>query len=124
MLPQQRYTKFEKAVVLQRLEANRTGHAERVRKARDIYQMRVVGELEKRLDQAARGEAVDPGFLQYFPIPQDYTKEYDRVIDRLQTSLGDEVELTDDEFNRWMRDEWDWTNRFIGSTATYLVEEQ
>ena len=112
-------TKFEKSKVLERVKANREGHAAKVSKAQDEYHRQVIEELEKQLDQAKNGKPVDPGFLKFFPIPQDYTKEYDRVIDRLESSLGSEVELTDTEFNQWMRDEWDWMDRFVASTETY-----
>jgi hypothetical protein len=81
----------------------------------------VVEELSKRLDDAKNGKPVEPGFLQYFPVPHDYTKEYDRVIDRIETQLDSIVMLTDQEFNQYMRDEWDWTDRFMSSSSIYLA---
>lgn len=117
----ERYTEFEKAAVLTRLTKNRNGHRDKVLKAQEVYQQKVIEELETRLDQAKNGQPVDPSFLGRFPIPEDYTKEYDRVIDRIQSQLGSTVLLTDHEFNQYMRDEWDWQNRFVASSAAYLA---
>jgi hypothetical protein len=112
---------YDKNKVLERLRENRDGHAAKVIEAQSVYQAQVTEELSKRLEQARAGKPVDPSFLAKFPIPQDYTKEYDRVIDRLETTDDKTVTLEDHEFNQWMRDEWDWQGRFTASSSRYLT---
>jgi len=112
---------YDKAKVTARLRENMAAHRDKVLRSQEVYQQKVTEELEHRLDQAKNGHPVDPGFLQHFPIPQDYTREYERVIDRLETTDDKTVTLDDNEFNQYMRDEWDWQARFTASNSTYLA---
>jgi hypothetical protein len=55
-------------------------------------------------------------------VPQDFTEAYDRVLDQLETTVDEIVELTDAEFRQYLRDEWGWQHEFAASTSTYLGE--
>jgi hypothetical protein len=112
----------EKSRLETQLRENMAQHLNKVHKAQDRYQQLVIEELERRLDQAKNGHAVDPSFLVHLPIPQDYTKEYERALDRLSWMREAEVTLDYAEFNRYVRDEWEWNDRFIASNSVYLTE--
>ena len=111
----------DKVALIAKLKENRDGHAGKVAKAREVYRERVIEELGRRLEEAQTGRDIDPGFLHRLPIPRDYTVEYDRAIDQYEWEKSDVVELTTTNFNRFVRDEWDWHDAFVGSTQTYLA---
>lgn len=114
-------TAYQREKVLERLTANRDGHKDKVERARKAYEELMLNELAQRLDDAKNGTFPNPNFLQHLPVPVDYTREYERAIDRFESQIDHEVLLTDDEFNKYMRDEWDWSERFAASNATYNV---
>lgn len=111
---------YDKAKVLERLQANKDTHRAKVEQTWEGYREQVTAELERQLNQAKQGKPVDPNFLRVFPVPLDYTKEYDRVIDRLNSSDDKTVTLTEHEFNNFMRDEWDWQDRFVATSSVYV----
>jgi len=113
--------KYNKAKIMERLEENKKNHRAKVEKAWEVYQQRVTEELAARLDDAKNNKPVDPGFLHFLPVPQDFTEEYDRVIDQLETTVDEIVELSDQEFRQYLRDEWGWQHQFEASTSAYLA---
>ena len=113
---------IEKQALLAKLHENRAAHVDKVTRARAAYHDRVIAELEDRLAAAKRGNDIDPGFLHLLPIPRDYTLEYDRAIDQYEWEVKDTVELSREEFNRYVRDEWQWNDQFIATSEIYLAE--
>jgi len=111
-----------KTELLARLSSNRESHAAKVAKARQVYRAKIVEELDRRLGEAKSGRDIDPGFLHRLPIPRDFTEEYDRAIDQYSWHVEDTVELTRQDFNRYVRDEWEWVRAFTDSNSVYLAE--
>jgi hypothetical protein len=111
-----------KTDLVKKLRENRTQHAGKVNTARGIYRQKVVAELEIRLEQAKNGRDIDPGFLHLLPIPRDYTEEYDRALAVCEWEVGAEIQLTQEDFNRYVLDQWEWHQAFAASTAVYLAE--
>lgn len=52
-------------------------------------------------------------------VPRNYAKEYDAAIDMANWDVRDTLELSGAEFQCFVRDEWDWTNEFSTTTASY-----
>ena len=114
-------TRVNKTELLETLRANRAAHRANFEEALDAYRDRVVGWLEQRLDAARRGERVEMAFQS--PIPEDFTREYDRAIRMLEMSLDDEIEISSRDFDQLVMDNWSWTPRFAANTMSYLAVE-
>lgn len=110
----------EKSRLIKTLNENKVKHAEKVAKAREVYRQKIIEELDKRLQEAKKGGDIDPGFLHRLPIPLDYTDEYERAIDQYEWELAPQIELTRQDFNRFVRDEWEWQQQFMASSAAYI----
>lgn len=52
-------------------------------------------------------------------VPQEHTKEYDRVIRMLEMSTADEITVSESQFIQYVMDEWNWKAGFIGTTSLY-----
>lgn len=53
------------------------------------------------------------------PVPKNYSEEYDAAIDMVFWDTREVLELTHAEFTCFVRDRWDWTSDFIGTTSIY-----
>lgn len=51
--------------------------------------------------------------------PKNYSTEYKKVISMLKLTTQTELELTVDEFDCYMNDNWDWKNTFISNKTLY-----
>ena len=56
----------------------------------------------------------------YLPVPRNYSEAYDAAIDLAEWDVNDTLVLTYAEFQCFVRDEWDWTEEFVGNTCMYL----
>jgi hypothetical protein len=54
------------------------------------------------------------------PIPEEHTRDFDRVIEMMEWTLNDEVELHESEFDQYVRNEWNWARSFLANTGSYL----
>ena len=108
----------EKDRLLSTIKENRNAHREQFLAAQEKYRERVIGELDKRLVAARNGGRIDLGFR--LPEPVDYTDDYDTAIQMIEWSLGDTVELSHDDFARYVLNDWEWKRMFAANTQSYL----
>lgn len=102
---------------IQKVSANRHNHRAVFEEALEGYRARLVTELERRLGDLRKGRRID----QYIglPEPEDHTEDYDRILQMAAMSVRDTVDLSEDEFGRYVMDQWDWKQAFNHSTAVY-----
>lgn len=51
--------------------------------------------------------------------PVNQTRSYDRVIGMLEMALAEEVELSEEDYQQYVMDEWSWREVFLTSNASY-----
>lgn len=51
--------------------------------------------------------------------PEDHSKDYDRAIRKIELSVYDQISLSDQEFECYVLNNWDWKDTFLGLSATY-----
>ena len=54
--------------------------------------------------------------------PQSHADEYDRVIDMLAFTDIEQVTLNQQEFNQYVRDEWQWSRMFNETAGAYSAK--
>ena len=52
--------------------------------------------------------------------PQDHSRDYDRAIRMMQSSIFDEVKLTTDEYDAYVLNNWEWKQNFLTTNTVYL----
>ncbi len=122
--------KVKTAELVSKLKANRETHGQDYVAAYGGYRDKVIEALEDRIAEIkARIETVrgaKPGDrIDHYigPVdlstPEDHTIDYDRAIDQLTWEQEPEVVVSEDDFNKFVRDEWDWRGRFQTITTAY-----
>lgn len=111
--------KVDKAKLLDKLRENRAKHSDQFTKAAAGYRAKVIEVLEERLTEARSGKS--PNLQFYLPLPIDQTKAYDRVIGMLEMSLDDVIELEEQEYQKYVMDEWSWSAQATTTNTMYTT---
>jgi hypothetical protein len=101
---------------VEKVTANKATHRDVFEKALDGYQRRLVRELERRVADVKAGRRIDRYIS--LPEPSDHTEDYDRILMMAEMSVDEIIELSADDFTRFVMDQWDWKQDFT-ETATY-----
>lgn len=99
------------------VQANRDEHRNDFLEAQEKFRERVVEELERRLEDARQGRQVDMAIR--LPVPEDHTADYDRVLRMLDISVGDTIELEEDDVACYVQDDWAWKRAWISTMSNY-----
>lgn len=101
---------------------NRAKHVREADEAKTDYRTALVLKLEELLAAAKTGGNV--AHVISLPVPQDYRKEYDRIIRMLELSSDDIIELQPQEFAQYVLDEWSWKQAFGIAASAYKASFQ
>lgn len=107
----------DKADLLDKMRSNRDGHRDQFLRALEGYRKAVVAELEKHLDMARTNGPIH--LRVQLPTPQDHTADYDRVIGMLEMSTGDEIGLSEADYECYVLDDWDWSQHVQATSSRY-----
>lgn len=97
---------------------NRNKHWDVFLKALKVYEEQAIIAFQNRIEALRNGEIVD-SYLR-LERPQDHTRDYERVLQMLDMSVDDEIELSENDFGRYVMDDWEWSQGFIANTSSYL----
>ena len=111
---------ISKAKLTVKLKENREQHKKEYEEALEGWQVEVVDALKEALKKAKKGEEFKTTF--YLPEPQDYTNNYDIIIDQVEWNEEDQIELTLHEFNQYIRDDWSWKDQCTTTNALYTTK--
>lgn len=106
-----------KSELLDILKGNRERHQGLYQEARTAYLLRAQVKLGQLLDDVNAGRM--PNLLVDMPVPEDHTRDYDRVIRMLEMDLADDITITDSEAKAYVQDDWPWRRSFIANTVSY-----
>lgn len=112
----------DKTKLLEQLEANRDAHRDVFIEALAGYKAKVLELLEEKIERV-RKNAVERVYID-LPMPEDHTEDYDRAIATLKWTLLDEVTLTIQEFDMYVRDSWGWKRQWTTSNSVYAASLQ
>jgi hypothetical protein len=99
----------KKDLLLTKLEENRKTHNADFEIAFTRFAEQVQRNLEARLKSLRGGDAVTEEMLYInLTMPINYDADYKRAIEMLAWEVGDEVELTEQEFKQYVQDSWGW----------------
>lgn len=130
---------YERTKLLERIRENRDKHVAAYEEAWKGYLIEVAEQLEKCAKDARaalktlNGKEWEPGdeslhreVTTHFGVnaqaPQSHADEYDRVIDMLDFTHEENVVLSQQEFNMYVRDEWAWSRMFNETATAYSAK--
>src|SRR5258706_6872278 len=108
-----------KVKLIEIMEANRAQHHKIVVEAQAGFREKVIARLDEMLKLAADGKKIDINVG--LAMPQDFTKEYDKIIGMLKLDINETVELEQSEYQMWVQDEWGWSRSFTSSNSAYSM---
>lgn len=120
----------KKKQLLEQLRSNLVDHQEKYEKALEAYWEKVRAAIEKIRDGAneilndfenSKTSNLDYYGLKSLEKPRCYSSMYLRVIKQVEWGHFPEglVSLTDSEFERYVLDNWTWSNDFNTTVQTY-----
>jgi hypothetical protein len=109
--------KVKVAALRERVQHNRDQHRAVFEKALEVYKERLLAHLELKVEQVKKGERIEHYIA--LPVPEDHTKDYDRILNMLDLSVDDEVTITQREFAMYVMDDWAWKESFYSNTVSY-----
>lgn len=107
----------KKNELFEKMKANRDQHRTIFLEAQEGYREAAIAELDKMLEEARSGKRIRR--IVSLVEPMDQTSEYDRAIAMLEMSVSDTIELSAEEFNCYVLDQWRWKDQFNVSNASY-----
>lgn len=127
---QQNYVRISKDRLIQQLKKNREVHQEEWEKAVRGWRSAMVTALEDYsakcltlASELSKDDKMDKISIppQKFPhYPQNHVSRYNEIIERLDFDLDEEIYLTHSDFNRYVRDNWEWKEDFIANSSMYV----
>lgn len=112
--------KFKVAELLTALKANREAHRAEFEKAMSGYEVEATEQLQAMIEKVKAGKR--PNVYITLAMPQDHTKDYDRVIRMLEMSVEDTLVLSEHEFAMYVQDDWQWKGQFTTTNSVYLAK--
>lgn len=109
--------RVNKAELLERIKKNRADHRKIYEEAMDGWKKAVIAELDDMHRKALEGK--DFVLAVRLERPEDHTDEYDTIIELLEMSLDEELELPYHEFANYALDKWGWQGRFLETSMSY-----
>lgn len=105
--------------LLKQLKTNREDH-------KAIYELALLGwqnEVTNALEEAYKAAKAGDEYTTWFDLeePVSHVKDYDEIIDRVKWHEADQISLDIMEFNRFVRDSWEWMPNFLNNAHTYTT---
>jgi hypothetical protein len=106
-----------KQELLDALTANREQHRRIFEEACEGYRAKAVEILEQNIAniKARKLERIHVSL----PVPEDHTKDYDRVIRMVEMHRGETLELDQEHFAQYVMDDWGWRTSLLDTAVFY-----
>lgn len=106
-----------KEELLKKLKENRLNHRSIFEEACEKYREAAIRELDNMLSDAKANKKIRKVLA--LEEPQDHTKDYDRVIVMLEMCTKDEITISEEEFTKYVMDDWTWKHQFTSNATSY-----
>lgn len=112
--------KMKKRDIVNYLTNNRDAHIKQYEKARIGYLEKVNEIINKIGLHIASNEIPDHGFRIDLRAPELKSNEYDKCIKMFELSVDDIIELSTQDYDKIVNDNWDWIISTKTLNATYI----
>lgn len=145
-LDPERKTVVDRSKLTQKLLSNKVKHIQRYEEAMAGYKDELRGKIEAAFKKAQEElpnrlssilEKIDgldeegirkqrdsftvaDAIYVEMPVPRLHADAYDAAIDMAHWDTRDTIELNNSEFQKFIRDKWDWSNQFHEVTGSYI----
>lgn len=111
--------KVNRDELVKRVQENRDNHRRIFEEALVGYKTAAIAALEQCIRQLQNNKIHGFQSVTTLPVPVDHTKDYDAVLDMLSMSEDENIEIGEDDFRSYVRDEWHWKGQFTATASNY-----
>ena len=109
--------------VIEKVTENKEKHLADYEAAKQAYKQESLALLEKALADAKLGKFPETQFVSLPPKPKSYIPSYDRIISMLNLTSQKTVELSEQDYSKYILDNWEWKELFTSTSAYYMQRE-
>ena len=125
---QEKYTNVNVKDLLEKLKANRQSHQQEWEEAHAKWRELQTEQMQeyKAALQAAIDVATGGGKIEFpnrhdfvLEEPISHSKEYDKVIARMEMTVDETLYISHNDFDRYVLDDWSWKREFAATASLY-----
>lgn len=105
--------------LLKVLIENREMHVVEYQTSKAERRQKIAFELGQIHGKMHKDPEWEPEDIYHWPSPENHQDDYDRAIDMLKMSVSETIELSAQEFDQLVRDNWQWKQEFLRTANTY-----
>lgn len=118
MLGQDRKYTVKKDELLAHLRSNRDKHVAEYHQAKKDRKVAAAKTLRLEAKRALAGKKFRISFPEFQPL-QNHKKDYDLAIDLLTMCTADTIDITAQDYQQYVNDEWNWSRGFKTMAMSY-----
>lgn len=107
--------------LISRIKQNKEKHLAEYKETREKYKWKMAGLLQDLVEEVKSGKLADLSLIYHYPAPQEYLSEYDTALTMLEMSVDDTITLSEEDFKKFVMDDWNWKKSFSASNTFYSV---
>lgn len=111
--------KYEKDQIAWHEKVHKDG-LKKARKALKDCKKQVREQVKKELEFVEKRKKDAPFQYMKNKYPENHTDDYQGTIKRLELCVEDQVELDSIEFDKYVRNKWEWRDSFLSSNTGYV----
>jgi hypothetical protein len=119
----QRSVNVNRLELLAKLRTNLETHKAEYAEALAEYQQRLLDDLKLAAKRVSK--VTDPTELKNFrfsvPFPQNHEADYAEVIEMLEMSVDENINLDSESFKAYIKNEWSWQGQFTAAKMAYVT---
>lgn len=108
--------KVSKQELIDKITENLGKHQEEYDQSVIDRKQHAIEVLTEQLAESKDGNI--PEILTFDAVP-NHSADYKTVIEMLEMSVDNEIEVTYEQFKRYVRDEWEWKSEFLTVSGMY-----
>jgi len=117
----QRSVNVSRTVLLEKLRENLELHRKEYAEAVSDFQARLLADLKLAAKKVAKIHDVADlkNFSFDLPYPQNHEDEFVQIIEMLEMSVDENIQLDAQSFRAYVKNEWAWRQHFAATSAMY-----
>jgi hypothetical protein len=112
----------KKQELVDAISKNYKEHRSIFEQAQKGYREAVIAELDKMLADARAGREVPKVIM--LEAPQDHGRDYERTLKMLTMCTTDVVFVDEEEFSRYVMDDWSWKRAWVANASSYTGQRR
>lgn len=105
------------STLIDAVSKNRTAHRQIFLEALEGFRKKQMETLEAHLEELKAGKLLR--VITYLPVPEDHTKDYDRVLKMLDMHQSNSIDISQEDFAKYVMDDWMWKRSFLATNSSY-----